>query len=99
MEELREQLEYAIDNFGISDIRTLNISEKLNAEICKEQKGYKKLKSVRKSIKELLQERIRKLESYVGDENCSDEVLKKIYSSHIEHLNDEIRKIDIAVRG
>lgn len=48
---------------------------------------------MKKSREELLQERVRKLESVVNNEICTDEVLKKIYYSHIDYLNDEIKKI------
>lgn len=49
---------------------------------------------LRKERKELLKERIKKLENYKHDANRSKE-LKKIYSSHIKHLKDELRQIEI----
>lgn len=49
---------------------------------------------MRKERKELLKERIKKLENYKHDANCSKE-LKKIYGSHIKYLKDELRQIEI----
>lgn len=38
MNELREKLHQAIDEYGISDERTLEISRRLEEDICKEQR-------------------------------------------------------------
>lgn len=40
MEELREKLYKAIEQYGIGDERTIAISEELNKFICKSQKQY-----------------------------------------------------------
>lgn len=40
MEELREKLYKAIEKYGVSDERTIAISEELNKFICTSQKQY-----------------------------------------------------------
>lgn len=40
MKELREKLYKAIEKYGVSDERTIDISEELNKFICKSQKQY-----------------------------------------------------------
>ncbi|MGL5190889.1 MAG: hypothetical protein ACRC7S_14705 [Cetobacterium sp.] len=49
---------------------------------------------MKKSRRDLLLERIEKLESYVFDEICTDEVLKKIYIEHAEFLREELSKLN-----
>lgn len=40
MEELREKLEKAIEQYGIADKRVLKISKELNKVICEVQRNY-----------------------------------------------------------
>lgn len=40
MEELREKLHEAIEEYGIGDERTIDISQELDEVICRDQKQY-----------------------------------------------------------
>ena len=54
MKELREKLHQAIDKYGISDERTISISQELDKLIYKEQKDIpKKLKVRQNKIKQV----------------------------------------------
>ena len=52
------------------------------------------MSKVIKSRKELLEERIAKLESYIFCEDCG-EVLKNIYSEHIKYLGRELKECEV----
>ena len=47
-----------------------------------------------KSRRELLKERIVKLESYIFTEECT-EVLKNIYADHINYLRQELKECEV----
>lgn len=52
------------------------------------------MSKVIKSRKELLEERIAKLESYIFCEDCG-EVLKNIYSEHLSYLRQELKEGEV----
>ncbi|WP_166484662.1 hypothetical protein [Clostridium cuniculi] len=47
-----------------------------------------------KSRRDLLKERIVKLESYIFAEECT-EVLKNIYTDHINYLRQELKECEV----
>ncbi len=47
-----------------------------------------------KTRKELLQERICKLESYVFCDDCG-EILKNIYTEHLNYLRQELKECEV----
>ena len=47
-----------------------------------------------KTRKELLEERISKLESYVFCDDCG-EILKNIYTEHLNYLRQELKECEV----
>lgn len=47
-----------------------------------------------KTRKELLEERICKLESYVFGDDCG-EILKNIYTEHLNYLKQELKECEV----
>ncbi|WP_302739073.1 hypothetical protein [uncultured Clostridium sp.] len=52
------------------------------------------MSKVIKSRKELLEERIAKLESYIFCEDCG-EILKNIYTEHLNYLRQELKEYEV----
>lgn len=51
------------------------------------------MENSKKARRELILERIAKLESYIFSEECGD-ILKNIYESHIEYLRAELKECE-----
>ncbi len=99
MEDLRFKLEQAIEMYGTMDKKVLELSQKLDIEMCNAQKrillrGSKMIEFVSSkeiSLKEKIIARITRLESYIHEDD-TPAIVKDLFKNELEHLRAELKR-------